>query len=117
MEYEFESSVQEDRLRHTLGVLSLHNGGTYHTEPLTAPTEFVSTLELAAAQGVDGVEQFLAESGKGDGWRESSYENYETVMVNLVFSPLEEALVKGCLGGALFGTMVLTTAVVVAVKK
>ena len=99
-EYEFESKAHEERLKHTLGILSLHNGGTYRIEPLTAPVDFISALEVAVAEGVDGFEQFLVDVGNGVSWRESSYDEYETVVLKLVPNATEEFLLKGFwLGG------------------
>ena len=83
-EYESESGRQEERLLHTLGILSLHNGGTYRIEPVTAPITFVSALEAAAAEGVAGVEQFLLDAGNGAGWCEAQYSGYDTVVIELV---------------------------------
>ena len=82
-EYEFESKTHEERLKHTLGILSMHNGGTYRIEPLTAPVDFISALEVAVVEGTDGVEQLLVDVGNGVSWRESSYEEYETVVLKL----------------------------------
>ena len=106
-EYEFESKAHEERLTHTLGILSLHNGGTYRTEPLTAPVEFISALEVAAAVGVDGVEQFLVDAGNGVSWRESNYEEYETVVLKLVPNTTEEFLLKGFWAGGMIAVPLL----------
>ena len=93
-EFHFWSPVYEERLKHTLGILSLHNGGTYRVDPLTAPVEFVSALEAASEDGVAGVERFLVDAGNGAGWRESDYEEYETVVLDLEASFIEEFLFK-----------------------
>ena len=114
-EYEFESKVHEERLTHTLGILSLHNGGTYSVDPLTAPVEFVSALEAASENGVAGFEQFLVDAGNGAGWRESDYEEYETVVLDLEASFIEEFLFKAFYF-ALVATM-LTLPVTVAMFR
>ena len=93
-EFHFWSPVYEEELKHTLGILSLHNGGTYRVGPLTAPVEFVSALEAASENGVAGFEQFLVDAGNGAGWRESDYEEYETVVLDLEASFIEEFLFK-----------------------
>ena len=111
-EYEFGSEAYEERLTHTLGILSLHNGGTYRIEPLTAPVEFVSALEAAAANGVTGVEQFLVDAGNGATWHESDYDEYETVVLNLVPDGTEEFLLKAFVfGGFLTPSTLAITAI------
>ena len=106
-EYEFEMNAHEERLIHTLGILSLHNGGTYRVEPLTAPVEFVSALEAAAEDGVAGVEQFLVDAGNSAGWRESDYEEYETVVLQLDATAIEEFLFKAFYAGAMISILTL----------
>ena len=93
-EFEFESDQQEERLLHTLGILSLHNGGTYRVEPLTAPVEFISALEAASQEGVAGVERFLVTAGEHPSWREAQYERYDTVVIELAADATEEYLLK-----------------------
>ena len=93
-EFEFESDQQEERLLHTLGILSLHNGGTYRIEPLTAPVEFISALEAASQEGVAGVERFLVTAGEHPSWREAQYERYDTVVIELAADATEEYLLK-----------------------
>ena len=110
-EFDFWSGVPNEKLTHSLGILSLHNGGTYSVEPLTAPVEFVSTLEAAAEDGVDGVEQFLVDAGNGTGWRESDYSEYETVVIHLEASGIEEFLLKGFIGSLMVGIALLTVVI------
>ena len=103
---------QEERLLHTLGILSLHNGGTYRIEPVTAPITFVSALEAAAAEGVAGVEQFLLDAGNGAGWCEAQYSGYETVVIELVPNATEEFLLKAFYGSAFLAIPMLPATVV-----
>ena len=116
-EFDFWSGVPNEKLTHTLGILSLHNGGTYGVEPLTAPVEFVSALEAAAEDGVDGVEQFLVDAGNGTGWRESDYEEYETVVIHLEASRIEEFLLKGFIGSLMVGIPMLFATIMMFLKK
>ena len=115
-EYEFESEAHEEKLIHTLGILSLHNGGTYRIEPLTAPVEFVSALEAAATDGVAGVEQFLVDAGQGATWHESDYDEYKTVVVNLVPDGTEEFLLKAFFAGGFF-TMPTLAITIIAFRR
>lgn len=116
-EFEFETDHQEQRLLHTLGLLSLHNGGTYQVEPLTAPVEFISALEEASRQGVLGVEQFIATAGDGPSWRDSRYEKYETVMVALVPNATEEYLLKGFWGSGTIAIGLVTGTIVAFIQR
>ena len=106
-EFDFWSGAPNEKLMHTLGILSLHNGGTYRVEPLSAPVEFVSGLEAAAADGIAGVEQFLVDAGNGTGWRESDYKEYETVMLNLEASSIENFLFRAFLFSIFAGPLML----------
>ena len=111
-EYEFEQGSQEERLLHTLGILSLHNGGTYRIEPATAPVTFISDLEAAAAEGVVGVEQFLLDAGNRAGWCEAQYSEYETVVIELVPNAKEEYLFKAFYASATLAILMLPVTVV-----
>ena len=106
-EYEFQSDRYEARLVHTLGILSLHNGGTYRIEPVTAPVKFVSALEAAAVDGVDGVEQFLVDAGQGASWRGFEYEGYETVAIHLVPNATENFLLRAWVGSAMMAIVMV----------
>jgi hypothetical protein len=116
-EFEFESDQQEERLLHTLGILSLHNGGTYRVEPLTAPVEFISALEAASQEGVAGVERFLVTAGERPSWRETQYERYDTVVIDLALSTTEEYLLKGFWLSGLMATSMLTGTILVFSRR
>ena len=116
-EFEFESDQQEERLLHTLGLLSLHNGGTYRVEPMTAPVEFISALEEASQEGVAGVERFLVSAGRQPSWREAEYGRYETVVIDLVPSTIEEYLLKGFVMGGMAGVPMLTCTIVLLSRR
>ena len=116
-EFEFESDQQEERLLHTLGILSLHNGGTYRVEPMTAPVEFISALEAASQGGVAGVERFLVSAGQHPSWRESEYGRYDTVVIDLVPSTIEEYLLKGFWLSGIMGTSMLTGTILLLSRR
>ena len=100
-EWEFGAPYREERFNHTLGILSLHNGGTYRIDPLTAPVTFISALEAAAEGGVVGTERFLLEAGKGESWRDKQSEEYQTVVIDLVPNKMEGFLFKAFIGSVM----------------
>ena len=100
-----------------MGILSLHNGGTYRVEPLTAPVEFISALEAASQEGVAGVERFLVTAGERPSWRETQYERYDTVVIDLALSTTEEYLLKGFWLSGLMATSMLTGTILVFSRR